>query len=166
MPKSEQGVFHERYQVIPRTLIFITRGDEVLLLKGAAHKRLWANKFNGIGGHVERHEDVLTAARRELNEEAGISADLRLAGTVLIDVQPEAGIAIYVFRGEYAGGELQPSEEGELCWVKQAQIASLPLVEDLVVLLPRLFNAEPGSAPFSALYWYDEAERLRISFAD
>ena len=52
MPKSDQGVRNDRYKIIPRTLIFVTRGEQVLLLKGAEHKRLWANQYNGIGGHV------------------------------------------------------------------------------------------------------------------
>jgi 8-oxo-dGTP diphosphatase len=60
MPSSEQGLSFDRYVCIPRTLIFITRGDKVLLLKGAANKRIWANKYNGVGGHVERGEDVLS----------------------------------------------------------------------------------------------------------
>ena len=51
--------------LIPRTLIFLTCRDLVLLLKGAPHKRLWANRYNGIGGHIERGEDVLTAAQRD-----------------------------------------------------------------------------------------------------
>ncbi|MCH7664271.1 MAG: NUDIX domain-containing protein, partial [Chloroflexi bacterium] len=65
MNASHQGESNDRYQLIPRVLIFITRGDEVLLLKGAPDKNLWANLYNGVGGHIERGEDVLSAARRE-----------------------------------------------------------------------------------------------------
>jgi 8-oxo-dGTP diphosphatase len=68
MPKSEQGVNQGRFSVIPRTLIFITHGDKILLIKGSPFKRLWANQYNGIGGHIEKGEDVLSAARRELRE--------------------------------------------------------------------------------------------------
>ena len=56
MPQSDQGVTNDRYMVIPRTAIFLRRGDSFLLLKGAPAKRLWANKYNGLGGHLERGE--------------------------------------------------------------------------------------------------------------
>ena len=68
MPIADQGVSSDRYQLIPRTLIFLTRGESVLLLKGAPNKRIWANRYNGVGGHIERGEDAHTAARRELLE--------------------------------------------------------------------------------------------------
>ena len=43
MPREEQGVTSDRFSVIPRSLIFINRGDQILLLRGAPNKRLWAN---------------------------------------------------------------------------------------------------------------------------
>ena len=85
MPKSDQGVTKDRYMLIPRTAIFVRRGDEYLLIKGAPTKRLWAGKYNGLGGHVERGEDVLTSAGREPREETGLTAYLWLCGTVIAD---------------------------------------------------------------------------------
>lgn len=165
MPKSEQGVTNDRYVIIPRTLIFLTRGDEVLLLQGAPHKRLWANQYNGIGGHVERGEDALSAARRELMEETGLAVDeLRLVGIVLINAEAWRGIGLFVFRGEHCGGDLLESPEGSLEWVPQTQVSKLNLVEDLRTILPRILGMGRTDPPFSALYEYDENDRMHIRF--
>ena len=72
MPSADQMVLSDRYTIIPRTLIFLICGKNVLLLKGALNKRLWAGLYNGVGGHIERGEDILTAAQRELQEETGL----------------------------------------------------------------------------------------------
>ncbi len=173
MKKSEQGVTADRYTIIPRSLIFVFRRAatggslEVLLIKGAPSKRLWANQYNGIGGHIERGEDALSAARRELNEETGLSSvDLRLVGTVLIDADDRRGIGLFVFRGEYQGGTLIESTEGQLEWAPVDRLQDLPLVPDLKALLPRILRMQPGDPPFSALYDYDEQEQMHIHFAE
>jgi 8-oxo-dGTP diphosphatase len=160
-------VTHDRYSLIPRTLIFVTRGDEVLLLKGAATKRLWANRYNGVGGHIERGEDVITSARRELKEETGLSVALmNLCGTVTIDTGEDTGIGIYVFICKWAGGEPTASVEGELSWIKIDQLDRYPLVDDLPHILKKVLAWKDGQPPFYAHYSYDERDQLVISYGE
>jgi len=165
MPQTDQGLSKDRYTVIPRTAIFLRRGEAYLLLKGAPTKRLWANKYNGLGGHVERGEDVLSAAERELLEETGLTADLWLCGTLIVDAG-ETGIALYIFSGECEDGEPKPSEEGLAEWIRYDAIGGLPVVEDLPVLLEKIHSMKRGDEPFSARSFYDEEGKLFVVFGN
>ncbi|MDW8326208.1 MAG: NUDIX domain-containing protein [Anaerolineales bacterium] len=169
MPASDQGVAKskDRYHLVPRVLCFVRHGEDVLLLKGAPTKRIWPNRYNGLGGHVERREGAAAAARREIREEAGLEVcNLRLRGVITIDTGEAAGIGLYVFTAEALSRETMPSVEGELEWVPVTRATELDLVEDLFTLLPRVLAQPDGAPPFSATYHYDEQDRLVITFDD
>jgi len=156
---------NDRYSVIPRVLIFIFRNDSVLLIKGSSTKKLWPGKYNGLGGHLEMGEDPLGAARRELKEESGLSCStLSLCGNVIVNTGLNPGIAIYIFKGDYEGGEIRPSVEGSLEWVELELLHQYPVVEDLRIILPMIAVRNPGAEPFYAKYFYDEEDRMQIDF--
>ena len=165
MPQSDQGISKSRYTVIPRTAVFLRRGDSYLLLKGAPTKRLWANKYNGLGGHVEQGENILASAKRELLEESGLSVDLWLCGTVMVDAG-ETGICMFLFSGECPEGEARPSKEGTPEWIPYDSIPELETVEDLPVLLAKIHHMQRGDPPFFAWSHYDEGEKLIVEFAE
>ena len=169
MGKLDQAVAASRgrYHAVPRTLSFITHGNDVLLLRGAPDKRIWPNRYNGVGGHVERDEDVLTAAVREMQEETGLDVhNVRLRGVVNIDAgDPQTGILLFVFTAEATGREFSPSPEGTLEWVPREQVLGLDLVEDLPLILPRVLSMGADEPPFFAQYTYDQNDELRVTFA-
>jgi 8-oxo-dGTP diphosphatase len=167
MPISDQGVSNQRYQLIPRTLIFLTSGDKILLLKGAPQKKIWANQYNGIGGHVEQGEDVYSAAQRELEEESALShVPLDLCGIVTIDTGAKPGIVLFIFHAEIELHQALQSPEGELHWLSIADLHNLPLVEDLPRIIPRVLKYKTGDSPFFAKYSYNKDDQLTIQFAE
>lgn len=169
MGREDQGVTvsRHRYQVIPRVLCFVTHADRVLLLLGGPHKRIWAGRYNGVGGHVEAGEDIYAAVLREVREETGLAVHgVRLRGVVHADAgDPLAGILFFVFTAAADSAQTAPCPEGTLGWWPVDALPVAGLVEDLPVLLPRVLGMGPADPPFFAAYRYDEADRLVIEFS-
>lgn len=167
MPAVDQGVGLSagRYHLVPRVLCFVFAGEDVLLIQGAPDKKLWAGKYNGLGGHVERGETIQAAARREIMEEAGLAvAGLQLRGTITIDTGETAGIGLFVFTARAQSRSVMASAEGSLIWVPPDQVRTLPAVADVPLLLHYLAAQSPDALPFSGRYRYDEGGQLIIEF--
>jgi hypothetical protein len=62
--------------------------------------------------------------------------------------------------------ELKESKEGTLAWISLDQVYSVPLVEDLYQLLPRILKTSRNRREFSALYTYNAFGQLKIRFGD
>ena len=155
----DQGFDNNRYKVIPRTLIFLQHKESILLIKGADTKKIWPKLLNGIGGHIEKNEDIYCAAKRELFEETGISnVHLQFCGTIIIDLNKDSGILIFIFKGNAESEDYQSGSEGELNWIKLDEINNYALVEDLYKLIPKLF--EENANLISARYYYDEGKLI------
>jgi 8-oxo-dGTP diphosphatase len=167
MPE-EQNINRSRYMVIPRVVVFVMRGADILLLKIAPRNgkvTRWTGRYNGLGGHIERGEDSLTAAHRELFEEAGVTANLRLCGVLLVDTGEDVGIELHVFAGEYLSGELLSTHEGAPEWVPLNRLDATVLVDDGPALIGKVLSMRPGDPPFSARSFYEQGE-LKIVIRD
>ncbi len=150
-----------RYLVVPRTLSFLFYGDHVLVLKRSPRARLFPGKANGVGGHIEHDEDVVTAARREVLEETGLHVpDLWLAGVLHVDGSlgqaaplPDGylpGVMVFIFTGQAPSRAVTPSEEGELSWVPLDAVSHLDWVDGDPGLLLQALEAYRLRRPFFA----------------
>ena len=71
-----------------RVVIFHPDGKRILLQKRALTKDVFPGRWDmAVGGHVDSSEDLLCAARREMNEELGLPCDLPLKEAYTIKVR-------------------------------------------------------------------------------
>lgn len=155
-----------RWLTMPRTLSFVMNGDAVLLLKRAAHKRVFPNQYNGLGGHVERDEDLYSSALREIEEESGLRThSLKLRSIHNIDAGRVTGILLFVFTAISETRALRRDcPEGRLEWIPKDRVFELDLVEDLPDLLARIFAMDDEQPPAYAHVRYDESDRIILRF--
>jgi 8-oxo-dGTP diphosphatase len=136
----------------------------VLLLRHPPDDDRFAGLWNGIGGHVEPGEDIREAARRELREEVGLEVrELRLRGVIHETGLLGHAYVVFLFVGQSPTRRLRPAQGLEAAWQRIDQLGELSLVEDLVVLLPRLLTARE---PLFVTEAYDGRDRrlaLRLS---
>jgi len=124
-------------------------------------------KYNGLGGKLDPHEDVVAGMRREIHEEAGIDCvALHLRGTISWPGFGQSGedwfgfvFAITQFRGE----PFTSNPEGTLDWVDVERILDLPLWEGDRHFLPLVFDADPR--PFHGVMPYRDGRMVSWSFS-
>ena len=135
------------YSPILTTLAFVRSpdGERVLMCHRSARvddEQL--GKYNGLGGKVERDEDVVAGIRRELREEACIEAtSLRLRGTVSWPGFGRNGEDVlgFIFVVDAFTGDVPASnDEGTLTWVRIDGLGDLPMWEGDRHFLPLVFD--------------------------
>lgn len=127
-----------------RTLCFVFRGDRLLLI----HRLHPPDQgyWNAIGGKIDRGEDPLEAAQRELKEEAGIEPTLEFRGVATVVVRSTGEHwTIFLFSTHVEDSTLViPSPEGPLRWVHPDELHTMPVLPDIPLLLPRVKDAARG----------------------
>jgi 8-oxo-dGTP diphosphatase len=135
------------YSPILATLGYVFSPDRERLLMihrnsrpGDAH----FGKYNGLGGKLEPHEDIVSGLCREVHEEAGITCEnVSLAGTISWPGFGKNGEDWFgfIFRVlQFQGTPFSSNPEGSLEWIELKRVPSLPLWEGDRYFLPLIFD--------------------------
>ncbi len=122
------------YTPIIATLGYVLSSDrqQVLMIhRNIRPDDLHYGKYNGLGGKLERDEDVASGMRREIYEEAGIEAlELSLRGTVSwpgFGKHGEDWLGFIFTVPAWSGQPFTSNPEGALEWVSVQRVLDLSL---------------------------------------
>jgi len=154
----------EKYSLVPRTLVFIYRNEEILFIRKTKKNSFDCGKINGIGGHIEIGEEPFESAKREISEETQMEIrNLLLTAMVFINIGDNPGILMFLFRADYANGEIMDSVEGDLLWLNRKDVQENKLILfDIPLLLDICDKHENGSPPLILKYDYDDRGEFLI----
>jgi hypothetical protein len=91
--------------------------------------------------------------------------ELWLSAIVSVDVEKDKGVCLFVFKGSFIYGQLIASKEGEPEWVNLNAVKSLPIVEDLPVLMSQVRKHKKSDPIIFARSFYDKKNRLITAFS-
>ena len=144
--------------MINSTLCYLERGDAYLMLHRVKKKNdLNHDKWIGVGGKFEDKESPEDCILRETREETGLTlTEYRYRGLVTFVSDEAPTEYMHLFTASAWTGDPIPCNEGELAWIRKAELLSLPLWEGDKIFL-RLLDAD---APFFSLKLRYEGEHL------
>jgi mutator protein MutT len=148
----------------PCTLLFLRRGDEILL---AMKKRgLGQGRFNGVGGKIEPGETVEQATIRECQEEIMVTPTefqqvARLDFLMDSDTKPWH-MDGHVFVATKWDGEPTETEEMAPQWFKLSDIPYDQMWEDDTLWLPQVLDGHLIQASFA----FDSTETMTNSLVE
>lgn len=138
------------YTPILATLGYILSPDRREVLLVHRNKRpddAHLGKYNGLGGKLDRDEDVVACMRREVREESGLECErLVLRGTVSwpgFGKHGEDWFGFIFLIDCWSGQLVRENPEGTLEWIPVDRIMSLPLWEGDRHFLPLVFDDDP-----------------------
>jgi 8-oxo-dGTP diphosphatase len=131
------------------TLVYVLSPDRERVLMVHRNKRaddIHLGKYNGLGGKVERDEDVVSGAIREVAEESGLVVTrISLRGTVSwpgFGRNGEDWFGFVFLVDACEGIAHSGNDEGTLEWVPLQALRSLPMWESDHEWLPMVFDGD------------------------
>jgi 8-oxo-dGTP diphosphatase len=157
------------YTPILATLGYVLSPDRrhvLLVHRNARPGDQHLGKYNGLGGKLERDEDVAAGMRRELREEAGIEATaMQLRGTISwpgFGKHGEDWLGFLFLITAFEGTAPASNPEGSLEWIELERIFDLPLWDGDRQFLPLVFDRDPRA--FHGVMPYRDGQMQSWSF--
>ena len=147
--------------MINTTLCYLERGEEYLMLHRTKKENdLNHDKWIGVGGNVQDKESPEDCLLRETWDETGLTlTSYRYRGLVTFISNLWPTEYMHLFTADGWTGEPHPCEEGELAWIKKADLLSLPLWKGDQIFLDLLDR----NTPFFSLKLQYEGDDLVLA---
>ena len=115
--------------MINTTLCYLERGEEYLMLHRTKKENdLNHDKWIGVGGKFQDKESPEDCLLRETWEETGLTlTSYRYRGLVTFISNLWPTEYMHLFTADGWTGEPHPCDEGEIAWIKKAELLYLPL---------------------------------------
>lgn len=146
------------------TLCYIKHdGKTLMVYRNKKPGDIHAGKWNGLGGKFEPGETPEECVIREIKEESGLEIHApRLHGLLMFPAFKGSDWYVFVFTATDFNGELIDSPEGELRWVPDKELASLPLWPSDPIFFPWIESGRFFSARFE--YAGEEMKGHQVTF--
>ena len=118
--------------MIITTLVYLKRNNQTLLLyRNKKEKDINQGKWIGVGGKLKNGESPYECAVRETYEETGY----RIHSARFVGMVSFPGLyygedeLMFIYTSSHFSGELHETNEGELHWVNDEEVGTLPTWE-------------------------------------
>ncbi|MBT7609207.1 MAG: 8-oxo-dGTP diphosphatase [Bacteriovoracaceae bacterium] len=136
------------------TLVYLVHKEQTLMIHRVKKENdIHKDKYNGLGGKLEKGETPLQCAMREVKEESNLDIeDIKFKGHLLFPNFDGIGNdwQVFLYRADSFSGELiTENREGNLVWIDNDKMADLPLWEGDKIFLKYLYGPEIIDASFT-----------------
>ena len=152
--------------MILATLCYLTcAGATLMVHRNRKPGDMHEGKWNGLGGKLEPGESPEECVAREVLEESGLTIPApRLRGLLTFPQFKGNDWLVFVYTADTFSGQLIDSPEGDLRWVKQDELESLPLWPSDAIFFAWMRSKRFFSAKFN--YRGDELIDYQVAFHD
>ncbi|XP_048348501.1 oxidized purine nucleoside triphosphate hydrolase [Sphaerodactylus townsendi] len=151
------------------TLVMVVQPHRILL--GMKKRGFGAGRWNGFGGKLQPGETIEQAARRELQEESGLTVDvLQKAGRITFEFTGDTELMeVHIFRADSVQGEPTESDEMRPQWFELDRVPFKEMWPDDTYWFPLLLQNKPFVGYFKfeghdriVDYTLDEVEEIHL----